>query len=215
MSLWPSRGLDLHGFEIKVYRNDFLRELKTPEKAEDVSAYCDFWWVVAGGPEVVDLERDAFPSTWGLLIADGRGLVQARAAERRPKVEAIGRDMLAAILRRASGDMIPKLGVEAAISAARDEGEERGLARGRRETAPGEIERELAALKASVREFEAAAGVKLSEHWDKGQLGRAVKMALAFGEHGIETQLDFAKNQLKRALLAIDDARTAPTEAAR
>ena len=45
--VWPSRGLYLHGFEIKVHRNDWLRELKNPAKAEEIAGYCHFWWVVA------------------------------------------------------------------------------------------------------------------------------------------------------------------------
>ena len=27
LSLWPSRGIELHGFEVKVSRSDWLREL--------------------------------------------------------------------------------------------------------------------------------------------------------------------------------------------
>src|SRR4051812_18306594 len=34
MSVWPSRGLELHGFEVKVSRGDWLRELREPAKAE-------------------------------------------------------------------------------------------------------------------------------------------------------------------------------------
>ena len=33
MGLWPSRGLYLQGFEIKVSRSDWLSELKNPAKA--------------------------------------------------------------------------------------------------------------------------------------------------------------------------------------
>lgn len=36
LSLWPSRGIRLHGFEIKVARSDWLRELKDPAKAEAI-----------------------------------------------------------------------------------------------------------------------------------------------------------------------------------
>ncbi len=44
MSLWPSRGLELHGVEIKVSRADWRREALTPQKAEKIAAYCDRWW---------------------------------------------------------------------------------------------------------------------------------------------------------------------------
>ncbi len=44
---WPSRGMEIHGIEIKSYRSDWLRELKQPEKSEPVQRFCDRWWVVA------------------------------------------------------------------------------------------------------------------------------------------------------------------------
>src|SRR5579872_7207544 len=64
MSLWPSRGLHLYGFEVKVDRGDWLRELNDPAKAEDIFAFCDFWYVVAPAGIV---ERAELPKTWGLM----------------------------------------------------------------------------------------------------------------------------------------------------
>ena len=46
-SLWPSRGLELHGFELKISRSDWQRELLKPAKAEALQQFCDRWWVVA------------------------------------------------------------------------------------------------------------------------------------------------------------------------
>ena len=43
MGLWPSRGLELHGVEIKVSRSDWRREAADPMKAEAIAAYCDRW----------------------------------------------------------------------------------------------------------------------------------------------------------------------------
>ena len=34
LDLWPSKGLELHGHEVKVSRSDWLRELREPAKAE-------------------------------------------------------------------------------------------------------------------------------------------------------------------------------------
>src|SRR5688572_18266988 len=47
MSLWPSRGIYLHGFEIKVGRGDWLSELRQPEKAEEIARFCKYWSLVA------------------------------------------------------------------------------------------------------------------------------------------------------------------------
>lgn len=40
LSTWPSRGLYIHGFEIKSSRNDWLREFGAPEKAEEIFQFC-------------------------------------------------------------------------------------------------------------------------------------------------------------------------------
>jgi hypothetical protein len=99
MSLWPSRGLELHGFEVKSYRSDWLRELKAPAKADELASRCHRWWIVAPGTDVVRLEE--VPRTWGLLVADGQGLkVAIDAPGREPLPLEYG--FLAALLRRAA-----------------------------------------------------------------------------------------------------------------
>ena len=62
-SLWPSRGLELMGFEIKVSRADWLGELKDPSKAERIAQFCERWTIVAP-PGVVKVAE--MPATWGL-----------------------------------------------------------------------------------------------------------------------------------------------------
>lgn len=64
VNLWKSRGYAVHGFEIKVSRADWLRELKQPEKAEEIFGHCDHFWVVAA-PNVV--KPDELPAGWGLM----------------------------------------------------------------------------------------------------------------------------------------------------
>ncbi|MEJ1938550.1 hypothetical protein WDZ92_50795, partial [Nostoc sp. NIES-2111] len=39
LNLWPSRGMDFNGYEVKTARSDWLRELKQPEKAWPVMQY--------------------------------------------------------------------------------------------------------------------------------------------------------------------------------
>lgn len=41
MSMFPSRGLSVLGFEIKVDRRDWMRELAQPDKAEAIAQFCD------------------------------------------------------------------------------------------------------------------------------------------------------------------------------
>ena len=51
--LWPSRGLEIEGLEIKVSRQDWLNELKNHAKSADIQAYCHRWWIVAGDRSIV------------------------------------------------------------------------------------------------------------------------------------------------------------------
>lgn len=62
-SLWPSRGLELMGFEIKVTRSDWLNELKHPEKADRIAKFCDRWTIVTP-PGIVKVGE--MPEAWGL-----------------------------------------------------------------------------------------------------------------------------------------------------
>jgi hypothetical protein len=65
MDLWPSKGLALHGHEVKVSRSDWLVELKDPTKAEEFRPFMDFWWLVVSDPSIV--RQGELPNGWGLL----------------------------------------------------------------------------------------------------------------------------------------------------
>lgn len=67
MDLWPSKGLELHGHEVKCSRADWLTELKDPSKAEAFKRYMDRWWLVVSDPKIVYPEE--LPEGWGLIVA--------------------------------------------------------------------------------------------------------------------------------------------------
>ena len=173
VSLWPSRGLDIQGFELKVARGDWLRELKHPEKAEAVCRYCDRWWVVAGDKEIV--KDGELPPTWGLMYATGSGL---RIAVNAPVLSPVPLDrcFVAAIARRA----VEQAAAIGELKAARKEGYERGKA-----DRSYEVE-QLQKLKERVSEFTKASGICLdnSEYRSKfawhepAKIGAAVLAAL-------------------------------------
>lgn len=68
VGLWPSRGLDIHVYEVKVSRSDWQRELAKPQKAEDAAQVADRFTIVAPR-DVVPV--DEVPPTWGLIHAYG------------------------------------------------------------------------------------------------------------------------------------------------
>lgn len=118
MSLYPSAGLHLHGFEIKVSRADWLRELKAPNKADEISRYCNFWWIVAKADVVRPSE---LPPKWGLILADDKLRVEVAAPGLDPQPPSL--PMLAAIMRAFWSDATD----EGRLEEARKLGERRGI----------------------------------------------------------------------------------------
>lgn len=98
--LWPSRGLEIQGFEIKVSRADWLRELKDHGKSASVQAYCHRWWIVAGDKSIVKPEE--LPLTWGLLVPRGEDGIMAKVKAPLLEAKELSRNFCAAIMRRAS-----------------------------------------------------------------------------------------------------------------
>lgn len=99
MSLWPSRGLDIYGVEIKVSRSDWLSELRNPEKADAIAQYCDGWYVAVSRADII--QTGELPKTWGLIACDTG---KAKITKPAPTLEAKAPDrgFIAAMLRRAS-----------------------------------------------------------------------------------------------------------------
>lgn len=98
INMWASRGYAIHGFEVKVSRSDWLRELKRPDKAEPIITKCDHFWLVA--PDDVYL-IDEVPPTWGILaFKEGKLREKRKAPLLEPKP--ITRAFVAQMFRRSA-----------------------------------------------------------------------------------------------------------------
>ena len=210
MSLWPSRGLELHGFEIKVSRSDWRRELEKPEKAEPIQRFCDRWWIVA--PASVVLVEE-LPPTWGLLVPDAKG-ESLRVFRQAPKMEGprpLDRSFVASVLRSAQSQITPEVEIERVRREASEAAMEQGLKLGTERA-----ERRARDLYESVAEFEKASGVQLSSRpFHAADIGAAVKLVLGEGGHnGVASRMKRAEAALRLALEAVEVAtgtRSVPT----
>jgi len=101
MGMHKSRGLNVHGFEVKISRGDWLRELRQPEKTLAVGKYLDFLWVVADG-EVVK-PADLAGLGWGWMVPTAYGVRIVKRAPRRTP-EPLDRHFIAAIMRRLAAE---------------------------------------------------------------------------------------------------------------
>lgn len=99
MNLYPSRGLSIHGFEFKISRSDWQRELKDPTKSAPVQQYCNHWWIVT----TPDIVRDGeLPPTWGLYELQANGSLRQKVAAPALQPIQVTKEFVAAMLRRAS-----------------------------------------------------------------------------------------------------------------
>ena len=110
MGLWPSRGLHLHGIEVKSSRSDWLRELKKPAKADGWWSACHCFWVAA--PANVVQEAD-LPAGWGHLLVSANAVKIATLAQLREPPQ-LTWERVAALLRaacREGEDLVPRAAV--------------------------------------------------------------------------------------------------------
>lgn len=184
LGLWPSRGMRLHGFEIKSYRGDWVRELTNPEKAEEIAAFCNHWWIVTAHPGMV--KDGELPPLWGLMEydPDTKALVKKTAASYRES-KPVDLAFVAAMLRKAQEVCTPEGVLQERYDA--------GFAEGKKAVASNNeyALRDFADLKKRVAEFEKTSGVRL-ERWRSGEeIGEAVRIVL---NGSIETR----RNELVR-----------------
>lgn len=179
-SLWPSRGLSVHGVEIKVSRSDWQRELADPEKAETFQRYCDAWWVAA--PPGVVLKSE-LPTMWGLLELTPKGGLKVVKDAPSLTAEPLSRAFVAAVFRKAAES---QEGVRAAAFA---EGRDAGIGDdgSGRDNAMEALKMELERVKGQVASFEAEAGIRIGGGWHHDPaVGKAVKHVLSVlyrGDH--------------------------------
>lgn len=175
MNLFPSRGLELHGIEVKVSRSDWQRELKNPEKAETIFQYCDRWWIAVPEDMAIGVKAE-LPPTWGLLALNGDKLKQIVAA---PKLEPkeLTRSFIAAMMRRSSEidqGLIDRL-VELKVRELRTRDED-SIQR-RIDSRTRELREKLARFDA----IEKAAGISLTDWNASAEIGHAIRAVQATG----------------------------------
>ncbi len=179
VNLWPTRGLEVLGFEIKTRRGDWTKELKNPSKSAAIQEYCDRWWVIAGGRNIV--HAGELPPTWGLMAVHG-GNVKRRLVciKEAPKLEpqSLDKPFLLALLRRAA-ELEEKL-----KQGSGDANYQRGLAAGQeraKQERQWDVEHyksQLENLTRSIEVFEKSSGVKLARQWQNENIGMAVRVVL-------------------------------------
>lgn len=176
VSLWPSRGIVIHVYEIKCSRSDWLRELKDPAKADAAAKVADHFSVVVSDPKIV--ADGELPATWGLLVKRGEKLVCVKEAPLLPDADIarpVPRSFLVPMLR-ASG-LVPLVKAPE-IEEARSRGFEDGAKRWKE--AYDKAQESMIQFRDTINAFENAAGVSL-RGWagnDPAAVGAALRSVL-------------------------------------
>ena len=173
MSLFPSRGLHLHGFEVKVSRGDWLKERDEPAKAEEIARFCHYWWLAVSDASIV--KEGELPQPWGLLAVKNGKLVVKKQAVFNEAALAPTHAFVAAIMRKFAKNE----GVVSLLDKARREGHAKGWEEGRdfafRHTDAGRDEKRLEQLQAKLDAFEKKSGVRVDQ-WTNGNVAAAVRV---------------------------------------
>jgi hypothetical protein len=174
MSLWPSRGIELHGIEVKVSRSDWISELNNPAKASAFEVYCHRWYLAVGSDNIV--QPGELPATWGLLVFKNGALrCQVEAPLRTPEQPSL--NFVAGILRNVS-----RIGLEQ-LEAAKGAGYKEGYESGKKYEASGLTRQteELKELRESLAEFEKLSGLRITRYTGP-QIGAAVSTVMKMGQ---------------------------------
>jgi len=200
VGIWPSRGLYLHAIEIKISKSDLMRELKNPEKADEIARFCDKFFIAAPF-----IPPEGVPNAWGwYTVGDGvaRRMRDAAAIEAQP----LNRSFVAAIARRLVEQQAPEVLLA--------EAEERGRVAGRAESA-AEIDRlineanvayrKAATIESSMRGVDVDAVRQMKEisrnlHGQRGSLN-----ALRMNAAELVRQADALEELAKRVLVGEQD----------
>lgn len=210
VSLFASKGLEVHGYEIKVDRSDLKRELADAEKAEAVGRHCDRFWLVVPAPDLIGLD-DEVPAPWGVLVSSGDGLRAHRKAMKLPGLpDGRCREFVTVLARRAAEDVVPKRDVERVIGERVRSGVEamRRFYDGQKDYRSERAEADAKQLRETLDKFSAACGERLSS-WNCEKVGGALRAHLegsdaearlgAYAERAIR-DLDAAREALARLL---------------
>ena len=65
VSLFPSNGISITGYEFKSSRADLLNDLRDLSKSEAVKQFCDYWILIVTDKEIIE-GKIQVPDDWGI-----------------------------------------------------------------------------------------------------------------------------------------------------
>lgn len=125
IGMYSSRGREVRGFEMKVSRTDWLKELKQPDKAESLARFCNAWALIAPTENIV--HAGELPKPWGFGVPHRRrsnAALKLHWIVTPPELQPAPYDLVFLTALLAAARKQPVTEAEAAISAAYKRGQE-------------------------------------------------------------------------------------------
>lgn len=174
IQLWESRGLEILGFEIKVSRQDWIKELKQPKKAEMIAKYCNQWYLVIGDENIIQFGE--LPTNWGLMVPHTKkSLKIVKPAIKNINPIPVDMPFLCAILRRATQQLTGKKSKEYT------RGYNEACRQNKKdfEEIKEHRDEQLNILRDKIKKFKESSGVDINDYWYPAEkIGEAVKFVL-------------------------------------
>jgi len=189
ISLYRSRGKAIYGFEMKVSRADWLKELRQPEKAESIMRYCNYWALVVPDKSIV--KEGELPPSWGMYVAQKNRL---KCVVPCPKLDPVPMSITMLTALAYAIDQKGNRADAAALGKARNEGYEQGV----KSTHGAYYEDQYNKLVDKVVAFEKASGLNIQYGWGKPErVGEIVKLIMNH-DAPLKRILDTAKYNLSK-----------------
>jgi len=182
MNLWPSRGLSVLGFEIKVSRSDWLNELKKPEKADPIIKYCDYFYLVVGDKNIV--KGGELPDNWGLMIPFGKNRLKIKKDAPKLDSKPLDRGFIASMMRQAMNQLTMENEIRKRVKEKIDERTKylENIYINERQR----LENEIDVMRKAIRDFSDATGVDIYKRYGYVDLESQIEVIkfLKFGNIG-------------------------------
>jgi hypothetical protein len=202
VAMWRSRGLEVHGIEVKHSRSDWLRELRNPSKAEQIFQYCDRWFLVTPDESVAKPEE--IPPTWGWIVARKGKLFTIKKA---PVLQAIPptKWFMCSLVRLAHQNVVAEQAAdpERKLRERFEAGVREGEARAGCDAATYKATNER--IFSDVKAFTEASGVSPLSRWEGPKIGQAVQFVMNGGLKEKRAEIERIKYRLEQMVASVND----------
>ena len=193
---YPSRGLELHGIEIKRSRSDWKKELNSPDKSAPIQKFCDRWWVVVGDESIV--WPGELPPTWGLLVPYRDGVLKCKTQAPKLEAQELTKGFVMSVFRSFGAQYTPNSAIREKLNAEYERGKATMNWQAKTDRS------NLVELMKRIAAFEESSGIKI-DSWRPGRVGESVKALMSLTDDSAAGAFSALRRHLMVSIKALDE----------